>query len=282
MERGSHTPVWLITGCSAGLGLSLTRYVLAQGHRVIATSRTPSRTPDLVKEVEAKGGIWLQLDVAGPDVEQIIQEAEGIFGRLDVVVNNAAYCVLGTVEETPLQELVAQMDCNTYGPLRIMQTILPGMRKRKSGVILNVSSTQGFVSAPGNGIYAASKFAMEALSEALSKEVESEGIRVVLFELGAFKTSFGTSGKVIEPSSPYNHEDHPVAQRLAWIPKLGEIARGDPDKAAKVMFETAVAEKSDYLRVLLGSDCWRVVDAKVKELRRTVDGQQESAGSTNM
>lgn len=282
MAPASQAPVWFITGCSAGLGLALVRYVLAEGHRVIATSRSPSRTPELVEEVEKRGGKWLQLDVAGTEVERVVQEAEEIFGRLDVVVNNAAYCVLGTVEETPMTETVAQMDCNVYGPLRIMQSALPGMRKRQSGVILNVSSAQGLIASPANGIYAASKFALEALSEALSSEVESEGIRVVLFELGAFKTGFGTAGKLIEPSAPYNHQEHPVAQRLAWIPKLGELARGDPDKAAKVMFDTATAEKSAYLRVLLGSDCWRVVDAKVNELRRTVDGQKRLAESTDI
>lgn len=164
-------PVWLITGCSAGLGWALARLVLEHGHRLIATSRTPSKTPELVAEVESKGGKWIQLDNTDLDVVDVIEEAEQIFGRIDIVVNNAAYGVLGTVEDTPPFEVVAQMEANFYGPLRIVQGVLPGMRKRKSGVIVNVSSSQGLAPGPANGIYAASKAALEAASESLSQEV---------------------------------------------------------------------------------------------------------------
>lgn len=283
MDSTSPIPVWFITGCSTGLGLALTRYVLAQGHRVVASSRSPSKTPELVSEVENKGGKWLQLDVTGAEVERVVKEAESLFGRLDVVVNNAAYAVLGTIEDTPLADTVAQMECNVYGPLRVMQTVLPGMRKRGSGVIINVSSAQGLVASAANGVYASSKFALEAISEALDKEVQSFGIRVVIVEPGAFRTTFGSVGaKVIQPSEPYAVEDHPVAQRMAWIPKLADIAPGDPDKAAKVMFEAAMAEKQGFLRAILGADCWTVVDTKVTELRRTVDAQKELASSTSL
>lgn len=225
----------------------------------------------------------MQLDITGPEVETVVKEAESIFGRLDVVVNNAAYAVLGTVEDTPLSETIAQMECNVYGPLRVIQTALPGMRKRRSGVILNVSSAQGLIASAANGIYASSKFALEAMSEALSQEVQSFGISVVIVELGAFRTTFGSVGaKVIQPSEPYAVEDHPVAQRMAWIPKLADIAPGDPDKAARAMFGAAVAEKKDFLRIVLGSDCWTVVDKKLNELRRTLDAQKELSASTNL
>jgi NAD(P)-dependent dehydrogenase (short-subunit alcohol dehydrogenase family) len=283
MATKTDKPVWLITGCSAGLGQALARYVLSQDHRLIASSRTPSKTPDLVAEVESKGGKWMELDVTSEDVEEAISKAESFFGRLDVVVNNAGYAVMGAVEDTPLSEITAQMNVNFYGPVRVMQAALPGMRQRGSGTIINVSSAQGLCPSPANGIYAASKAALEAASESLSQEVEPFGIRVVLAELGAFRTSFGSVGaKVIEPSKAYASEDHPVTKRLAWVPRLANLARGDPDKAAKIMFEVATASRQDFLHVILGSDCWGRVDEKVTELRRTVDAQQELAASTNL
>ena len=281
MAFKDSTPVWLITGCSAGLGWALARLVSEQGHRLIASSRMPSRTPDLVAEVESRGGKWIQLDNTDPDVGQVIAEAERIFGRIDIVVNNAAYAVMGTLEDTPPAEVVAQMDANFYGPLKVMQSALPGMRKRKSGVIVNISSSQGLAPGPANGIYAASKAALEAASDSLSQEVESLGIRVVIVSPGAFRTTFGSVGaKVIPPSGVYAAEDHVVAQRMAWIPKLAEIAPGDPKKAAKMIFSAATAQKQEYLRVLLGADCWAKADEKVTELRRAIDGQKESAAST--
>ncbi len=281
MANEAARPVWLITGCSAGLGWALAKYVLEKGHRLIASSRDPSKTPDLVAEVEGKGGHWIQLDNTDPNLQEVVKKAEGIFQRIDVVVNNAGYAVMGTIEDTGIDEVVAQMKSNFYGPLKVMQGVLPGMRTRKSGVIVNVSSSQGLAPGPANGIYAASKAALEAASDSLSQEVKNFGIRVVIVSPGAFRTAFGSVGaKVVPPSQSYASDDHVVAQRMAWIPKLVDIAPGDPDKAAKMMFEAAVADKQEFLRILLGADCWAKADEKITELRRTVDGQKNSAAST--
>lgn len=288
----SSKPVWFITGSSAGLGLALTRYALSQGHRVIATSRNPSRTPELVTEVENKGGKWLTLDALWDEkaIKGTVQQAEFIFGRLDIVVNNAAYCVLGSTEDVPDAEVLAQMQVNFLAPLRVTRAVLSGMRKRKSGVILNVSSAQGLCPSPANGIYAASKAAMEAASDALGAEVAPFGIRVLIALPGAFRTNFANAGALTEPSESYAN-DHPVGKRLKWIQELGSgSARGDPEKAAKVMFEaaTGVGEfgeliaKEKFLRVFIGPDCWQAADAKVKELRRTIDTEKDLAGSTDL
>ena len=279
----NQVPVWFITGCSQGLGLALTRYVLSRGHRVIASSRDPSKSPELVAEVDSKGGKWLKLDVTSPDVEDVLRLAEGLFGHLDVLVNNAAYAVLGAIEHTRTDTVVAQMEANFYGPLKIMQSVLPGMRKRRSGVIMNISSAQGLRASAGNGIYAASKFALEAASEALKEEVKDFGIKVLIVEPGAFRTHFGTEGAVVvQPSGEYASDEHVVAKRLAWIATLAVQAPGDPGKAAKVMFEAATAKDGNLLRVIMGSDCWQVADGKATELRRTVDAQKELAASTNL
>ncbi|EXJ96380.1 hypothetical protein A1O1_01506 [Capronia coronata CBS 617.96] len=284
--------VWFITGCSSGLGLSLARYALSQGQRVIATSRNPSRTPELLAEIEGQGGKWLALDVTQSEEElnATIHGAESIFGQIDVLVNNAGYCVLGALEDTPDEEAVAQMRTNFLGPLRLMKAVLPGMRERRSGVILNVSSTQGLCPSPGCGIYAASKAALEAASQACSPEVAQFGIRILIAEPGAFRTGFGhaNAAKYMIPSQDYS-SPHPVGQRLDHIQRLPGLAPGDPDKAARIMFEAATGEgdagslikENGILRVIIGPDCWKRVDEQVNELRRTADLLKTVAASTN-
>jgi NAD(P)-dependent dehydrogenase (short-subunit alcohol dehydrogenase family) len=293
MSEEPGKPVWLITGSSSGLGLALTRYVLSQGHRVIGTSRNPSRTPELVSEVESQGGKWLALDATQPEheIKDMMRQAESFFERIDVLVNNAAFCVLGALEDLPDGAVVSQMQTNFLGPLRMMQAVLPGMRKRRSGVIMNVSSTQGFVASQACGAYAASKFALEAISEACRAEVAAFGIHVLIIEPGAFRTDFGstTSAKYIEPSEEYAG-DHVVAKRLAQLESLPRVARGDPAKAARVMFEAGTGQgeageliqKGNILRVILGPDSWKGIDAKIKELRRTADLVKDVAASTDL
>lgn len=293
MSTIAKAPVWFVTGSSAGLGLALTRFALLQGHTVIASSRNPSKTPNLVFEVESRGGKWLALDVteSEKDIRETIQIAESLFGGIDILVNNAGICVLGALEDIPDADTKSQMDVNFTGPLRIMQAVLPGMRKRRSGVIMNVSSSQGVAPGLACGVYAASKAALEAVSESCSFEVAQFGIRVLIIEPGAYRTNFGSSsvGTHIEPSEEYAG-DHPVSQRLALIQKLPERAGGDPNKAARVMFGAATGEgdpgslikRANLLRVIIGPDCWKAVDSKVKELRRTTDLLKDVAASTNV
>jgi NAD(P)-dependent dehydrogenase (short-subunit alcohol dehydrogenase family) len=279
----TNQKVWLITGCSAGLGWALASHVLNQGQLLIATSRNPANTPALVEEVESKGGKWFKLDVTDEtSISQVFATIKATYGSIDVLVNNAGYAVMGAIEDTPVSQVQDQMDVNFLGPLRLMQAALPGMRQRGSGVIINVSSAQGLCPSPANGIYAASKAALEAASESLGQEVSQFGIRVNLIELGAFKTTFGSLGsRVMRSSQAYMIEGHPVAARLAWLPKLTEIAPGDPDKAARAIFEVADAGKCEHFRVILGLDCWKRVDGKATELRRTVDAQETLAASTD-
>ncbi|ETI29313.1 hypothetical protein G647_01766 [Cladophialophora carrionii CBS 160.54] len=293
MPATSEAPVWFITGSSAGLGLALTRHAMAQGHTVIATSRNPSKTPELVSEVEKSGGKWVALDTTQPEEElnKTVQLAESFFGRIDILVNNAGVCVLGALEDIPFADTVYQMQVNFLGPLRIMQAVLPGMRKRRSGVIMNVSSAQGVAAGLACGVYAASKAALEAASESCSLEVAQFGIRVLIIVPGAFRTNFGKSdvGKQITPSEEYTGS-HPVSARLDHITKMPSSATGSPDKAAKVMFEAATGEgevgelikKEKLLRVIIGPDCWKVVDGKIRELRRTTGLLVDVAASTNL
>ncbi|KIW26312.1 uncharacterized protein PV07_09413 [Cladophialophora immunda] len=292
MSSNGKPPVWFITGSSAGLGLALTRYAIENGHIVIASSRNPSKTPELVSEVEDSGGKWITLDATQPEEEirTTIQSAESLFGGIDILVNNAGISVLGALEDIPDADTVLQMRVNFLGPLRIMQAVLPQMRKRRSGVIMNVSSTQGVAPGLACGVYAASKAALEAASESCSQEVVQFGIRVLIIVPGAYRTEFGSSstGKHIQPSVEYGG-GHPVTQRLQLISTLPKVAIGDPSKAAQVMFEAATGQgeagelikRENLLRVIIGPDSWKGVDKKVTELRRTTDLLKEVAASTN-
>jgi short-subunit dehydrogenase len=152
---------WLITGSSSGFGLSLTRIAQAGGHNVIATSRNPSATPDLVSEVESKGGKWLQLDANSLNSADIINSLEKSGEKIDVLVNNAGFCIFGPVETATEDELRAQMESMYFGPLRLIRAVLPYMRSRKSGVIVNMSSGASLDGNPSMGGYAGAKAGLD-------------------------------------------------------------------------------------------------------------------------
>lgn len=263
---------------------------MTQGHTVIASSRNPSKTPQLVSEVEKSGGKWLALDAtqSEQEIKETMRHAESLFGQIDVLVNNAGVSVLGPLEDIPDADTEYQMQVNFMGPLRVMRAVLPGMRKRRSGVIMNVSSAQGVAAGVACGVYAASKAALEAASESCSQEVSQFGIRILLIVAGAYRTEFASVGKYIQPSEEYTG-DHPVATRYQMVSNLPKIAMGDPNKAAKVMFEAATGEgeagelikREGLLRVIIGPDCWKVVDKKISELRRTASLLEAVAASTN-
>ena len=157
-------PTWLITGCSAGFGSSLARHVLSKGHNVIATSRNPAKTPDLVKSITARpNGRWIALDVTASEesIRQTINEASSLFGDIDIVVNNAARALYGAAEDIPEADAKAVFETNYWGPRRVINAVLPQMRERRSGTIVNVSSIAGLTSIAAGSTYAGSKWALE-------------------------------------------------------------------------------------------------------------------------
>ncbi len=152
---------WLITGCSSGLGLSLVRIVQAGGHKVIATSRDPSRTPDLVREVEAKGGKWVRLDVDDAGSGAIVEALEKAGERIDVLVNNAGYSIHAPIETMTEDELRAQMETMYFGPLRLIRAVLPHQRRRGFGVVANFSSGAALEGQGSMGGYAGAKAGLD-------------------------------------------------------------------------------------------------------------------------
>ena len=181
---------WLITGCSTGLGRSLAEAVLEAGSNAVVTARDPRAVEDLVSAYPRTGAA-VALDVTKTDqVARAVEFAEQRFGGVDVLVNNAGYGYRGAVEEGDAEEVADLFATNVFGAVAMIKAVLPGMRARRRGAILNVSSIAGRLAAPGSGYYSATKFALEGMSDALRKEVGPLGIRVVVVEPGAFRTDF--------------------------------------------------------------------------------------------
>lgn len=154
---------WLITGCSSGFGLTLTRIALAAGHTVIATSRNPSRTPELVAEVEENGGKWLKLDVDDRASASVVEELAKSGVEIDVLVNNAGYAILSPAETATEEELRKQMESMYFGPLRLIRAVLPHMRKQKYGVIVNISTGAAIIGRDTMGGYGGAKAALDSM-----------------------------------------------------------------------------------------------------------------------
>ena len=180
--------IWFITGASSGFGSAFAVHAIAQGHKVVVTARRLEK----LRELEALAPdrvLALPLDVTvAAEADRAVAAALERFGRLDVVINNAGYGVVGAFEETPDQELRAQMETNFFGAMNVTRAVLPALRAQKSGAIVNISSLGGQMSFAGFSAYSASKFALEGASEALAQEVASFGIKVLIVEPGQFRT----------------------------------------------------------------------------------------------
>jgi len=183
-------PVWFITGCSSGFGREFARAALAHGFRVVATARDVRKLDDLLVGHQNQA-LSLTLDVTSPEqIKHAVGEAECAFGRIDVLVNNAGYGYLAAVEEGEDKDIHAVFETNVFGLAAMIRAVLPGMRARRHGFIVNMASVGGFVGFPGSGYYAATKFAVEGLSQSLAREVEPLGIHVLLVEPGPFRTDW--------------------------------------------------------------------------------------------
>lgn len=282
--------VWFITGSSSGLGLSLSLLLLRNGHHVIATSRNPSKTPDLVSQVKSLGGHWLQLDVTSPESQlaPVVDEATSIYGQIDILVNCAAYAQLGAFEAVSEAEVRAQMETNYFGPLKLTKLVIPAMRKRGLGSIVQISSTAGIEAKPSRSAYCASKYALEAMSESLYHEVKPLGIRVLLVELGAFRTSFAASCVVPSKEMPEEYHGTITQQMMDAVTKglASGNAPGDVEKASKAIVDVVMNEGQaegleEFIRLPLGKDNaarWRV---KIEELTKTLDGAEKIWSKTD-
>ncbi|HTE61270.1 MAG TPA: SDR family oxidoreductase, partial [Solirubrobacteraceae bacterium] len=191
MTSPDTSRVWLITGSSSGFGREIALAALEGGDRVVATARRPDALADLVAAAPDRVQA-VALDVARADqIETAVAGALAAFGRIDVLVNNAGYGSVGAVEEIDMDDLRGLMETMFFGPVALTKAVLPHMRARRSGAIVQTGSMGGQLSPPGFGAYCSAKFAFEAMSESLAAEVEPYGIRVLIPEPGAFRTGFG-------------------------------------------------------------------------------------------
>lgn len=258
--------VWFITGVSRGLGRALASAVLGKGDVVIGTTRDGSS--DLPLTSHRLHILPLELPSAD-HARTAVVTAHAFHGRLDVIVNNAGYGMLGAIEETGLAEVQRIFDVNFFGPLQVIQAALPYLRAQHHGHIVNVSSISGLAPRPGSGIYAATKFALEGLSESLAQEVAPFGVRVTLVEPGAFRTDFLSTHSI--HSAPGSI--HAYAETNSKIDDLLEIAGkqpGDPALAAQAIITAVEAEKPP-LRLILGADALERAHAKLRHLFEEMD-----------
>lgn len=244
------TQTWLITGASSGLGLALTKRALAAGHHVVATTRKdvlPVKDPRLT---------MVRLDTADrADCRHAVEEASRVTGRLDVLVNNAGYGLVGAAEEVSEAEARAILDVDLFGPMWTTQAALPIMRRQGHGHVVQISSTGGVGAMPFLGLYNTAKWGLEGFSEALAAEVQSMGIRVTLAEIGAMDTQWATSSmRFSEPNSDYDElrEQLLGTATVPWPNEPGATGGGTaPDDIARSIL-THVAAESGPLRLVLG------------------------------
>lgn len=254
----------LITGVSSGFGQALAREALAAGHRVVGTVRHANAMEAFQALAPARAHARL-LDVT--DVEAITAVVGGIeatLGPIDVLVNNAGYGHEGVMEESPLLEMRRQFDVNVFGAVAMMKAVLPGMRVRRCGRILNITSMGGFITMPGIAYYCGSKFALEGISEALGKEVRDLGIHVTAVAPGSFRTDWAGRSMVRTPRSisDYDALFDPIRQRRQQV---SGKQLGDPNKAAKAMLQILESD-APPVHLLLGSDALTLVREKAAGL----------------
>lgn len=273
--------VWFVTGASRGLGAAITREALDRGHGVIATARDGAAVLRAYPD-KPDGLLALSADVTDPgQLTAAVEAGLAEFGRIDVAVNNAGYGLVGAVEEVSDTAARALFDVNVFGVLNTLRAVLPALRAQRSGHVVNIGSVGGFATAPGVGLYGASKFALEGISEALHGELAPLGVRVTIVEPGGFRTDFLNSSSMhVEPASiaDYVTGAGPVREALA---ENDGRQPGDPVKAAKAIVDiTEVAEPP--LRLQLGADAVERVEAKLDLVRRELGAWRHTALATGV
>jgi len=252
--------IWFITGASRGFGRIWAEGALARGDKVVATARSVKSLSDLAEEY-GDAVLPLALDVTRRDqVEAVIAKAHAHFGRIDVVINNAGYPLLGAVEEAAEADVRAQFDTNFFGALAVIQTVLPLLREQGGGHILGVSSVAGIHAGPLSSFYSASKYAFEALHEGLSREVAGLGIKVTLIEPGAYATEFGT-GSSLKLAAGLDAYAEIRAQLYAYA---AEVELGDPLATLPAVLKIIDAQHPP-LRFFLGTEGMPVARATFAE-----------------
>lgn len=272
--------VWFITGASKGLGLSLTKKLLENGYRVAATSRNAKELQDAVNST-SENFLALKVEIANENsVEAAIKKTVNYFGGIDVVVNNAGYGQVGSLEELTDLEARENFNINVFGSLNVIRKVVPYLRAQNSGHIFNIASIGGFNGAfPGFGIYAATKFAVHGFSESLAPELKPFGIHVTIVSPGYFRTNFLDAGSLRVPANEIAAYTVVRATQNLHQEGLNGNQAGDPEKAAQVMIEVSNLE-TPPLHLFLGQDAYDLAKAKIKTVQHDMKNVEHLATST--
>lgn len=262
---------WLITGCSSGLGRALCARVLERGERAVCTARDAARLDEFRTRYPDRA-VPMSLDVTdAAAVKSVAEEALARTGGIDVLVNNAGYGVVGALEELDEEAVRAAFDANVYGPYRLIKALLPSLRARGKGHIVNISSMAGLVGTPGFCFYSATKFAIEGMTEALAQEVASFGIKVTLIEPGPFRTGF--RGRNLYSAPAMEAYAATVGKFRKMLADTDGKQPGDPQRGADAIIAAVDAEQPP-LRLPLGEMCVQQLRDKLERVRDELDRWQ--------
>lgn len=277
--KQNEQAVWFITGASSGFGKAFAEYAVSRQYNVVVTARRTDKlaaikalAPD---RVEAIG-----MDVtSSKEIAAAVEQALRRFNRIDVLINNAGYGIVGGVEETPEAELRALMDTNFFGAVAVSKMLIPQFRKQQSGAIVNISSLGGQLSYPGFGDYSASKFALEGISEAMATELGPMGIKVLIVEPGQFRTDL--AGEAMRHMPEIDAYKDTVGKTREFARSMGGTQPGDPLKAAAAIDKALRAEKTP-LRLQLGIDAIDAVRQHSEALLKDLAEWQQAGRDTQL
>jgi NAD(P)-dependent dehydrogenase (short-subunit alcohol dehydrogenase family) len=271
--------VWFITGASRGFGIEITRQAVARGDQVAATARNPEAITEAVPDA-CDALLTLPLDVTSAgQAAAAVSATVARFGRIDALVNDAGRGLLGAVEEVSDAEARAVFDVNVFGLLTVTRAVLPVMREQGAGTIINISSSGGFVGRAGWGVYCATKFAVEGLSESMGHELAPLGIKVTAIEPGAFRTNFLDGSSLLTAEARIEDYTATAGATPQWAKHTSYAQPGDPVKAAKVIVDLA-GRKILPERIQLGEDCFTAVADKLARTARDQARWREISIST--
>ena len=276
--KNQKDKIWFITGASSGFGLALVKHLLANGNKVAATSRNK-------KSLEEKTGgdnsnlLAMTVDITNEKaVKKAIEETVTTFGRIDVMVNNAGYMLLGSLEEVSAEEFHQSMSVNIYAFLHVIRNAMPYFRKQKSGHIFNFSSSAGYSGDENAGSYNAVKYAVIGLSEALSKEVEPFDVRVTVVSPGLFRTNFLSKGAFSVAQNKIDEYD--TQQKVDIMNQFNGQQPGDPQKLAEIVIQTA-EEANPPLHLIMGTDAYERVTGYYQSQLTDLEKREKVSCSTN-
>lgn len=271
---------WLITGCSSGLGRCLAFEALRRGYNVVVTARNPNNLTEFSERYPGQALIQ-RIDVTKPEeIQQVIRNVGEAFGPIDVLVNNAGYGYRAAGEEGEAEAVERLFQTNLFGPITLTKAVLPDMRRRRSGAIVNIASVAAAVPFPGSGYYAATKSALESVSDAMRKELAPLNIRVMVVEPGAFRTDF--SGRSLTQSATVIDDYAETAgKRRIGKENVHGKQPGDPQKGAALIVDTITGRKQPPFRLLLGSDAVKVVSQELHQRLDEMEVWSECSQSTD-